>query len=92
MHIIIIDCIVQSMMRRVKPASPCGSGVHALGHKVCLQVPLQRVEGAVDAGEARCKLSPAQVAELEAVLDAGPVAAGYADQCWTQVSRPHGRR
>ena len=35
------------------------------------------------AGGAKCKLSPAQVAELEAVLDAGPAAAGYADQCWT---------
>src|SRR5205823_5289176 len=35
------------------------------------------------AGGARCKLSPVQVAELEAVLDAGPAAAGYADQCWT---------
>src|SRR5258705_4838452 len=35
------------------------------------------------AGGARCKLSPAQVAELEAVLDAGPAAAGYVDQCWT---------
>ena len=36
-----------------------------------------------DAGGAQYKLSPAQVAELEAVLDAGPAAAGYADQCWT---------
>ena len=35
------------------------------------------------AGGAKCKLTPAQVAELEAVLDAGPAAAGYADQCWT---------
>jgi transposase len=35
------------------------------------------------AGGAKCKLSPAQVAELEAVLDAGPAAAGHADQCWT---------
>src|SRR5215471_12907323 len=35
------------------------------------------------AGGARCKLSPPQVAELEAVLDAGPAACGYADQCWT---------
>ena len=35
------------------------------------------------AGGAKCKLSPAQLAELEAVLDAGPAAAGYADQCWT---------
>ena len=35
------------------------------------------------AGGAKCKLTKAQVAELEAVLDAGPAAAGYADQCWT---------
>ncbi len=35
------------------------------------------------AGGAQCKLTPAQVAGLEAVLDAGPAAAGYADQCWT---------
>jgi transposase len=35
------------------------------------------------AGGAPCKLSPAQLSELEAVLDAGPAAAGYADQCWT---------
>jgi putative transposase len=35
------------------------------------------------AGGAKCKLSPAQLAELEAVLDAGPAASGYADQCWT---------
>jgi len=35
------------------------------------------------AGGAKCKLTPAQVAELEEVLDAGPAACGYADQCWT---------
>ncbi len=35
------------------------------------------------AGGAKCKLTPAQVAELEEVLDAGPAAAGYLDQCWT---------
>ena len=35
------------------------------------------------AGGARCKLSVAQVAELETVLDAGPAGCGYADQCWT---------
>ena len=35
------------------------------------------------AAGAKCKLSAAQVAELEAVLDAGPAACGYADQCWT---------
>jgi transposase len=37
------------------------------------------------AGGAKCKLSPAQLAELEAVLEAvleaGPAACGYADQC-----------
>jgi transposase len=35
------------------------------------------------AGGARCKLTPGELDELEAVLDAGPAAAGYADQCWT---------
>ena len=35
------------------------------------------------AGGAKCKLTAAQVAELEEVLDAGPAAAGYLDQCWT---------
>jgi transposase len=34
-------------------------------------------------GAARCKLTPVQVEELEAVLDAGPAACGYADQRWT---------
>jgi len=36
-----------------------------------------------EAGGARCKLAPAQVAELEAVLDAGPASWGWVDQCWT---------
>ena len=35
------------------------------------------------AAGAKCKLSAAQVAELEAVLDAGPAACGYEDQRWT---------
>ena len=36
------------------------------------------------AGEARCKLTPGQLAELEAVLDAGPAVSGWSeDQCWT---------
>jgi transposase len=35
------------------------------------------------AGGARCKLTAAQIAGLDAVLDAGPGACGYADQCWT---------
>jgi transposase len=34
-------------------------------------------------GGARCKLSPAQLRELGALLDAGPAAWGWADQCWT---------
>lgn len=36
------------------------------------------------AGGARCKLGPRQLAELEAVLDAGPAASGWdEDQRWT---------
>jgi transposase len=36
------------------------------------------------AGGARCRLSPAQLRELEAVLEAGPAASGWTeDQCWT---------
>ena len=34
-------------------------------------------------GGASCKLSPAQQNELETLLDAGPAAWGWADQCWT---------
>jgi len=35
-------------------------------------------------GGARCKLTPAQLRELETVLDAGPAAWGWdEDQCWT---------
>jgi transposase len=30
-----------------------------------------------------CKLSPAWLAELDAVLEAGPAACGYEDRCWT---------
>jgi transposase len=35
------------------------------------------------AGGARCKLTPAQLDELAAVLEAGPAGQGWADQCWT---------
>ena len=36
------------------------------------------------AGGAKCKLGPGQLAELEAVLDAGPAASGWGeDQRWT---------
>jgi putative transposase len=35
------------------------------------------------AGGAKCKLSPARLRELEAVLDAGPAVWGWEDQCWT---------
>ena len=34
-------------------------------------------------GGGPCKLSPAQVRELEAVLEAGPAVWGWEDQCWT---------
>ena len=34
-------------------------------------------------GGAHCKLTPAQLAELQVLLDAGPAAWGWADQCWT---------
>ncbi|MDX2938625.1 winged helix-turn-helix domain-containing protein [Streptomyces ipomoeae] len=34
-------------------------------------------------GGARCKLDAGQLRVLEAVLDAGPAAAGWPDQCWT---------
>jgi transposase len=36
------------------------------------------------AGGAKCKLTPAQLRELETVLQAGPAASGWdEDQCWT---------
>jgi transposase len=36
------------------------------------------------AGGARCRLSPAQLRELETLLDAGPAVQGWdEDQCWT---------
>src|SRR3982751_1255636 len=34
-------------------------------------------------GGARCRLSPAQLEELQVLLDAGPAAWGWTDQCWT---------
>src|ERR687890_940015 len=34
-------------------------------------------------GGARCRLGPAQLAELQDLLDAGPAAWGWTDQCWT---------
>src|SRR3989440_8854245 len=34
-------------------------------------------------GGARCKLDPKQLRVLETVLDAGPAASGWSDQCWT---------
>ena len=35
------------------------------------------------AAGARCKLTGAQLCELEAVLEAGPSGQGWEDQCWT---------
>src|SRR3712207_1247746 len=40
------------------------------------------------AGGARCRLSPAQLDELHALLEAGPAAWGWADQCWTLARIP----
>src|SRR5437763_10184606 len=34
-------------------------------------------------GGARCRLSPVQLEELQVLLDAGPAAWGWTDQCWT---------
>jgi transposase len=34
-------------------------------------------------GGGPCKLTAVQIGELEAVLDAGPAAQGWEDQCWT---------
>src|SRR3954466_2935915 len=34
-------------------------------------------------GGARCKLTRAQLEELQALLDAGPAGWGWVDQCWT---------
>src|SRR3954453_1240449 len=34
-------------------------------------------------GGAHCRLSPTQLEELQAVLEGGPAARGWADQCWT---------
>jgi putative transposase len=34
-------------------------------------------------GGARCRLGPIQLAELQDLLDAGPAAWGWDDQCWT---------
>ena len=33
-------------------------------------------------GGARCRLSPAQLSELQALLEAGPAASSWVDQCW----------
>src|SRR3954453_15407294 len=34
-------------------------------------------------GGARCRLNGTQLEELQVLLDAGPAAEGWADQCWT---------
>ena len=46
------------------------------------------------AGGARCKLTPTQLRELEAFLEAGPAVQGWEDQCWTlaRVTDVIGRR
>ena len=42
-----------------------------------------RGAGLKGGGGARCKLTPAQLAEPEAVRDAGPAVEGWQDHCWT---------
>src|SRR3954471_213818 len=39
--------------------------------------------GSQGPGGARCRLSPAQLDGLQALLDAGPATWGWTDQCWT---------
>src|SRR3954471_12846797 len=34
-------------------------------------------------GGAHCRLTPGQLEELQVLLDAGPAAWGWTDQCWT---------
>jgi len=43
----------------------------------------RRARAGVEGQAARCRLSGDQLAELDRVLDAGPAAAGWADQRWT---------
>ncbi|MCT9113923.1 winged helix-turn-helix domain-containing protein [Streptomyces mirabilis] len=45
-------------------------------------------------GGARCKLDAGQLRVLETVLDAGPAASGFSDQCWTlaRIAEVVGRR
>ncbi|MEU9992776.1 winged helix-turn-helix domain-containing protein [Streptomyces sp. NPDC048045] len=45
-------------------------------------------------GGARCKLDAGQLRVLETVLDAGPAASGFSDQCWTlaRIAEIVGRR
>ena len=46
------------------------------------------------AGGAKCKLTRAQLRELQEVLEAGPAAQGWEDQCWTlaRITEVIGRR
>ena len=43
----------------------------------------RRPPGAGVEGPGRCELTPAQLDELQVLLDAGPGAWGWTDQCWT---------
>src|SRR3954467_4552326 len=60
--------VTRRCANRGRPA-PAGGGRSALASK--------------GPGGARCRLSPAQLHELTDLLDAGPAAWGWADQCWT---------
>src|SRR3954451_17310087 len=39
-------------------------------------------------GGAQCRLTPAQLDELQTALDAGPAVWGWTDQCWTLPASP----
>jgi len=77
----------------LRPARPTGKSRDGCGYHGCRRTGGGRWQptaggrsalAAKGAGGAKCKLTVAQLAELEAALDAGPAAWGWdEDQCWT---------
>jgi transposase len=59
------------------------SRIPANGWRRALAVGGKQALASKGAGGARCKLTPAQLGQLEAVLDAGSAAWGWQDQCLT---------
>ena len=61
-----------------------GPGIADVGEPVATRAGRQGRLASKGAGGAKCKLTPAQLRELESVLDAGLAASGWdEDQCWT---------